>query len=102
MSAGGKRQGGIKAYKGTIESAVQTLSFLITFICGGDRGGGGIVREEGEAGERNMREETGDLVIPSDLQQKKKGRTVFFFDTPVQRSLQRKIACRLLSLQIPS
>lgn len=77
MSAGGKRQGGIKAYKGTIESAVQTLSFLITFICGGDRGGGNV-REEEEVGERNMLEESGDLVIPSDLQQKK-GRTVFFF-----------------------
>lgn len=36
MSTGGERLEGIKAYKGTIESAEQTLSFLITFICEGE------------------------------------------------------------------
>lgn len=36
MSTGGERLDGIKAYKGTIESVEQTLSFLITFICEGE------------------------------------------------------------------
>lgn len=37
MSARGERLEGIKAYEGTIESAEQTLSFLITFIFGRER-----------------------------------------------------------------
>lgn len=54
-------------------------------------GRGGNVREEEEVGERNMLEESGDLVIPLNLQQEKKKREHFFFvDTPVQRSLQKK------------
>lgn len=36
MSTGGERLEGIKAYKGTIESTKQTLSFLITFIFKGE------------------------------------------------------------------
>lgn len=36
MSMGGERLEGIKAYKGTIESAEQTLSFLITLIFEGE------------------------------------------------------------------
>lgn len=37
------------------------------------------MREEEEVGERNMREESGDLVIPSNLQQKKRENSFFFF-----------------------
>ena len=43
MSARGERLEGIKAYEGTIESAEQTLSFLITFIF---RGRGNAAEEE--------------------------------------------------------
>lgn len=71
MSTGGERLEGIKAYKGTIESAEQTLSFLITFICEGEE-----MCEEG-----NMHEETKDLVIPSNLQ-KKGERIVFYTPAP--------------------
>lgn len=37
MSAADEPLEGIKAYKGTIESAAQTLSFLITFIWEGEK-----------------------------------------------------------------
>ncbi len=63
---GGERLEGIKAYKGTIEFAEQTLSFLITFIFEG-----GNVGEE-KLGERNVYEEPRDLVIPSNVQEKKR------------------------------
>lgn len=37
MSTADKPLEGIKAYKGTIESAARTLSFLITFIWEGEK-----------------------------------------------------------------
>lgn len=58
---------GIKAYKGTIESAEQTLSFLITFIFRGRGNVEGVKRAE-----RNVHEEPRDLVISSNVQGKKR------------------------------
>lgn len=62
MSAGGQRLEGIKAYKGTMECAEQTLSFLITFI---------FKREEMWERRNWTRwkayQEPRDLVIPSNV-----------------------------------
>lgn len=59
MSAADEPLEGIKAYKGTIESAAQTLSFLITFIW---EGGENVAEKLGDG---NAYEGPRDLVIPS-------------------------------------
>ena len=59
---GGERLEGIKAYKGTIESAEQTLSFLITFIFEGEE-----MWERRNWARRNVHEEPRDLIIPSNV-----------------------------------
>jgi len=55
MSTGGEWLEGRKAYKGTIESAEQTLSFLIIFIFEN--------AEEEKLRERYVREEPRDPII---------------------------------------
>lgn len=92
---GDERLEGIKAYKGTMESAEQTLSFLITFIF---EGRGNV--EGGRLGEGNVHEEPRDVVIASNVQGSKRKTRVI--DTPAPKIPSKKIACCLISLQKPS
>lgn len=74
MSTADEPLEGIKAYKGTIESAARTLSFLITFIW---EGGENVLEEK--LGDGTVCEGPRALVIPSNPDKK---RERIGFDTP--------------------
>lgn len=74
---------GIKAYKGTIESAEQTLSFLITFIFEGR----GNVGEE-KPGEEECAQRTQRPCYPLKCTRKKEKEKILIHQP--QRFLQRK------------
>lgn len=84
---------GIKAYKGTIESAEQTLSFLITFIFeGGNVGEKKLVRG------KSMRNP--ETLLSLQMYTEKRERIVI--DTPAPKVPSKKTVCCLISLQKPS
>lgn len=86
--------GGIRAYKGTIESAEQTLSFLITFIF--------EVEEMWERRNfaRGMSMRNPETLLSLQMYKEKRERIVI--DTPASKVPSKKIVCCLISLQNPS